>query len=187
MATDETQQMDEVAEDLARTRTELSQTLDELGTKLNPENIKSEARNFVRDKYDEVRRTVADFTSEHAYASLGAVAAVTATTTIVRRRRKRGFAYGRDAQIRALLAGIAVASQRAESLESQLGQVSIPSNGFASMSHRRSGPRLGMIIAALGVVTAGMLLRRRTGTQRPYAGTRSYPAQRSHAHAPLLP
>src|SRR3954471_23939455 len=165
MATDETQEMDEVAEDLARTREELGQTLDELGTKLSPDNIKSEARTYLRDKVDEVRHTVSEFTSEHAFASLGAVAALTATTTIIRRRRRRGF--GRNAQIRALLAGMAVAAQRPDATNG-LGQINFPSNGFDSLPRARSGARLGMVIAVLGVVTAAALLQRRSVAQLPY-------------------
>lgn len=91
MPTDETREMEEVARDLARTRSELDQTLDELGRRLDPENLRSEARTYVRNRWDDVRERVSAFTSEHATATLGTLAALVALATLARRRRARAL------------------------------------------------------------------------------------------------
>lgn len=150
MSTDQSREMDDVARHLARTRSQLDRTLDELGRRLDPDNLRSEAKTYVRDRFVQVRERASAFTSEHAVASLGALAALTALATMVRRRNS----HGRDVEraLRTLL--------EANGLDPGEITVARPTSG---------GRRVAMLAAIAGLGWAAIAAGRGTSTaaQRP--------------------
>lgn len=159
MATDETREMDDVARHLSRTRSQLDQTLDELGRRLDPEHLRSEATTYVRDRVARLRERAAAFTSEHAGASLGAVAALTALATLARRRRSRAFDAERA--VRTLL--------QANGLEPGRPDFA-PSRGRGS-----AGRRVAMLAALAGLAWTVISAGRDTASSRRTSHGRSRP------------
>lgn len=159
MATDETREMDEVARDLARTRSELDQTLDELGRRLDPENLRSEARTYVRGRLADVRERASAFTSEHAVAALGTLAALTALATLARRRRARAF----DAEhaVQMLLEANGLDSER---VAAAIGRPRAP-----------GGRRIAVLAAVAGLAWAAVAAGRDAAPRRQEARPRRRP------------
>lgn len=110
MATQDTRDPDEVAGEIARTREELDETLEELGRKLSPDRLKGEARSFVHDKIHSARDKVTGVGRDYPMVALAALGSAVAVATVFRHRRARLAAEERDERLRALVTLVARAA-----------------------------------------------------------------------------
>jgi len=58
----ETDDTDEIRNNIEQTRSEMSETIEAIQARLNPQNLKEQAREQVREQYEEVKATVRDAT-----------------------------------------------------------------------------------------------------------------------------
>lgn len=95
---------EDVEREIAHARFELDSTLEELGRRLDPEHIRSEAKTYLHQKASALRHGATRLAEEHPAVVLGALVGVVALVSLSRRRGARALADEREAQMRSLLA-----------------------------------------------------------------------------------